>query len=225
MSVRVMSRVWQLRREALGATEKLVLLKLADCADDDGANAFPSVRTLAEQCCMSVRATQYVLHRLRDAGLIEVQEEAQPGAYRPTTYRVVLGTRGAEAAPLRGAPSAPDSPASRAGERGAGRAPLRGATRDRRGVQSATGRGATRDRRGVQPVAPRSVSTDPSNDPSIRTVPPSCPPALRGEERARRVLSGSRRKRDRDAFRALPLEEQLQMTRRRIFGGGRREAS
>jgi hypothetical protein len=41
VSVRVSARVWELD---LPPSEKLVLLKLADFADDGGGNAWPSVR-------------------------------------------------------------------------------------------------------------------------------------------------------------------------------------
>lgn len=85
MSIQQMTRAWQLD---LPMAEKMVLLKLADCADDRGSNAWPSVERLAKRCSVSVRKVQYVLRTLRTAGLIEVQ--AAPTHRRPTTYRLRL---------------------------------------------------------------------------------------------------------------------------------------
>ena len=88
MSIQVSARVWALRD--LPPTEKLVLLKMADCADDDGGNAWPSVATLGRACGnLSVRAVHKVLVKLKHRGLLQVQAPA--GAWHKTvTYRVTL---------------------------------------------------------------------------------------------------------------------------------------
>lgn len=85
MSVKVMSLVWGW---SLPATEKLVALKLADCADDRGGNAWPAVATIATDCGLSRRGAQKVLDRLRERGCIEVQAAATNR--KSTTYRIVL---------------------------------------------------------------------------------------------------------------------------------------
>ena len=94
VSVTQMAQVWQLD---LPSTEKLVLLKLADCADDAGANTYPSVQTLGSCCGLSRRAVQYVLRKLEDAGLIEVQKRA---VFDHSTVYRVRAERGAKIAPL-----------------------------------------------------------------------------------------------------------------------------
>lgn len=85
MSVKVMTLVWGW---SLPATEKLVALKLADCADDRGLNSFPAVATIAADCGLTDRGARKVLARLRDRGCIEIQAPATNR--KSTTYRVVL---------------------------------------------------------------------------------------------------------------------------------------
>lgn len=123
-----MSLVWDLR---LPPGQKLVLLKLADCADDQGGNAFPSVGALADSCSMGRRTVQRTLAELQDGGYLAVQASAQ--GHRPTIYVVKVGPQGAPiTAPDRGAKLAP---------RQNGAAPPaaeRGATGDTPGAPSAT---------------------------------------------------------------------------------------
>ena len=84
-----MAGVWKL---ADPAAQKIVLLKLADCANDAGANAFPSVATMARECGLSERSVQNALRRLTSSGRIDVQAPAT--RYTSTIYRV-MGARGA----------------------------------------------------------------------------------------------------------------------------------
>lgn len=86
-----MSEVWGVQ---LPTTQKLVLLAMADHADDEGGNAYPSVSKLANKCGVSERAIQYALKQLRVAGYLEVQKAASQ--HYPTSYRV--HPRGAESA-------------------------------------------------------------------------------------------------------------------------------
>jgi hypothetical protein len=85
VSVKVMAIVWEW---ALPSTEKLVLLKVADCANDAGGNAYPSLATIATTCGLTRRGAQKVLDRLLDRGCIGVQTDHS--SRRPTTYRVLL---------------------------------------------------------------------------------------------------------------------------------------
>jgi hypothetical protein len=70
MSVRMMAQVWELR---LPDSQKLVLLALADCANDEG-HAWPSVATLCRKTTRSERTVQGVLIELENAGHIERQQ-------------------------------------------------------------------------------------------------------------------------------------------------------
>ena len=75
MSVRTMARVWQDSKH--GGTELLMLLAIADFADDDG-NAYPAVGTLAKKCRMGCRNANYVLKALEDSGELKVMRGRGP---------------------------------------------------------------------------------------------------------------------------------------------------
>lgn len=85
MSVRTMARVWDASKHS--GTELLVLLAIADFADDNG-NAYPAVPTLAEKCRMSPRNANFILSALKASGELEVRSNEGPrGTNR---YRIVL---------------------------------------------------------------------------------------------------------------------------------------
>lgn len=71
MSIALMTDVWRLR---LLATRKMVLLALADNANDDGTDCWPSVGKLVEKCSMSERAVQGHLAALEESGYIKRHE-------------------------------------------------------------------------------------------------------------------------------------------------------
>jgi hypothetical protein len=80
MSIHVMNRVW--RESPAKGSELLLLLAIADFADDDGM-AWPGVETLATKARLSKRQTQYNIRSLVDAGLLSVEENAGPkGTHR-----------------------------------------------------------------------------------------------------------------------------------------------
>jgi hypothetical protein len=99
-------------RATLGS--RLVLLVLADYADEDGGSCWPSIKTIANESLLSERQVQYCLRNLEQLGEIEV---SKGGGRRSNRYRVLMG-RGAKSAPVRGEvdctpgvqPIAPDPP-------------------------------------------------------------------------------------------------------------------
>ncbi len=83
MSIKVMSAVWELQ---LAREEKLVLLAIADHADDDGL-AWPSLSRIAWKCgYQQKRTVSDIVRRLIEAGVLETVERA--AGPRPTKYRV-----------------------------------------------------------------------------------------------------------------------------------------
>ena len=68
MSIKIMSHVW-LNVKSLSATKKLILLKLADHANDDGV-CWPSMNHIAEQCNMSRRNARNHCRALEQLGYI-----------------------------------------------------------------------------------------------------------------------------------------------------------
>lgn len=91
MSVRTMARVWAESQHS--GTHLLMLLAIADFADDDG-NAYPSVPTLAQKCRMQPRNANVILAALKDSGELEVRlNEGPRGTNR---YRIVSPVQGVQ---------------------------------------------------------------------------------------------------------------------------------
>jgi Helix-turn-helix domain len=86
MSIRVMSMVWENGPEK--ASERMLLLALADNANDAGGRCFPSVETLARKCCLSERQVQRVLRSLEEGGWILV--EFGNGRHVTNQYQIVV---------------------------------------------------------------------------------------------------------------------------------------
>ena len=71
MSIRVMSQVWE--NTTLDPYERLVMLSLADHADDEG-RCYPSIARLCERTGMKERGVQVVIRRLKEKGYVSVAE-------------------------------------------------------------------------------------------------------------------------------------------------------
>lgn len=89
-----MSMVW--RDETLGATDKIVMLSLADHADDEGF-CYPSIARLEKRTGLKRRTVQDALKRLRSRGYVTVY--ANKGRGGANLYKVSPG--GAADAPVR----------------------------------------------------------------------------------------------------------------------------
>lgn len=63
MSVRAISWVWD-HSQSCG-NDRLVLLAIADCANDEGRQAWPAIATLARKTRLHIRTVERCLHRLR----------------------------------------------------------------------------------------------------------------------------------------------------------------
>ncbi len=112
MSVEALTRVFAHSEARLGA--RLVLLALADCAHDDGTNAYRSVKTLAEKTRMSQRAVQYALRLLERTGEITATGRSK---YGTTIYAIRLGGADSAGATNRGSAS-DDEPGAQAATAG-----------------------------------------------------------------------------------------------------------
>lgn len=69
MSIRLMSDVW---RTDLPTVEKMVLLVIADHANDEGTQSYPSQQTIATKASISVRTVQRSVNTLLERGYIRV---------------------------------------------------------------------------------------------------------------------------------------------------------
>ena len=84
MSVYAMSWVWKHSRAA--ATDRLVLLAIADCANDRG-EAWPSMAALVEKTALSERTVQRAVGTLVDLG--ELSASVGGGRGKTTKYRLI----------------------------------------------------------------------------------------------------------------------------------------
>lgn len=75
---------WAIRQQ-LTATQKLVLIVLAEHGDKDG-RCFPGQELLARETSLSIRAIRNAIHVLRDAGLIEVRRRTFAGGGSTSSY-------------------------------------------------------------------------------------------------------------------------------------------
>ena len=104
MSVRVMAWVWD---QDLPTSQKMLLLAIADHADDDGDNAWPSKARLAKKVGLSENRIRQMLRRLEADGWITTDRQQggthrTPSDRRPNLYRVVMDERGLTHEPPRG---------------------------------------------------------------------------------------------------------------------------
>ncbi len=77
-------------RQALTPTLKLVLMALADAADDQGV-CWPSVSTLAKKCTVSTRTVQRSLRVLIDSGLLIAKpRQRRDGSSTSNRYRLLI---------------------------------------------------------------------------------------------------------------------------------------
>ena len=87
-----MSEVW---RTSLPTSEKMVLLVIADHASDEGDNAWPSQRTIAERASCTIRTVQRCVNNLVKAGYLTMEKGAGGSATcrddrRPHLYTINL---------------------------------------------------------------------------------------------------------------------------------------
>lgn len=82
MSIRLMNLAWQ---APLTATQKLVLLAMADWSNDEGI-CWPSIAKLASKTSLSERGLRKVIRSLEELGLVDTEEK--PG--RGNLYHLTL---------------------------------------------------------------------------------------------------------------------------------------
>lgn len=88
MSIRCQNWVYEYS-EATG-NERLVLLAIADEAEDDGTNAHPGIDRISHKARVPKRTTMACLARLEEAGYIIVERPKRRGRGHYNTYRVVM---------------------------------------------------------------------------------------------------------------------------------------
>lgn len=82
MSVYPVAWVW--KHSQASGNDLLVLLAIADCANDEGENAYPKIDTVAAKTKLSRRTVQRAIQSLLELGELGVEEPAS--ARKPVTY-------------------------------------------------------------------------------------------------------------------------------------------
>ena len=109
MSIEVLNLAFYV--DGLTPTQKAVLTALANYANPDGGQAFPSVNRMSLMTSYSERAVRYALKDLREMGLIRVIEESKQ--HKTTEYQLDLQQMQAlQARPATDAPLKPSRPAT-----------------------------------------------------------------------------------------------------------------
>lgn len=168
MSIQAMA--WAIRQQVVTSrSARHVLLLLANCANEDGQNAFPSVARMARESGLSERGVQIALRDLEKAGVIREGNQQAATIHirrqdkRPTVYDIVMIET-----PGRGEEASPRGP-----ERGEEASP-----------RAATGRNPCGD--GVKISTERGEVAAP--DPSLE---PSENPSIAGARESLAVVDGS----------------------------------
>ena len=73
----------------LQPSKKIVLLALADFANDDGKNIFPSVATIAKKSSLSRRSVQMILADFVSSGVLRVAKNGLGGAPGSTRHLII----------------------------------------------------------------------------------------------------------------------------------------
>jgi len=85
MSLNIIREAWQLSRADGSAL--LLLLAIADNANDETREAWPSIPYLADKCRCSERWVRYLITQLEELGEVEVSKRPTGGnLYRVTDY-------------------------------------------------------------------------------------------------------------------------------------------
>jgi hypothetical protein len=87
MSIHVIAKV--LPKRWGSPSRKIVAIKLADVANEDGTSIYPSIATVASEAELSERQVQRIMDEFREAGLLVVVKPGG-GRNRPTEYRFDL---------------------------------------------------------------------------------------------------------------------------------------
>ncbi|NPT61213.1 hypothetical protein GNZ13_43440 [Paraburkholderia sp. 5N] len=115
MAIKVCNLVWE--HFGLGTSAKLVLLRMADHCDNDGDSLYPSIASLARDCCLSEKQARRHVHSLIRDGYLEVVGNGTggaPGTTRHYHLRLERLTGGSPpmddpTAPVDGSPTPPMS--------------------------------------------------------------------------------------------------------------------
>jgi hypothetical protein len=105
-----MTRVWDSAVEDIA--DKMILLAMADYANDAGGNIYPSVPTLMRKCCLSERTIRARISKMVESGWLEREGQVKVQNGYVNVHRIKLDKlpTGAPDAPLNDGTGAPHAP-------------------------------------------------------------------------------------------------------------------
>lgn len=87
----IKAQLWVYENSEARLADRLVLLAIADEADDDGTNAYPSLRRIAHKARVAVGTASAAVERLEAMGALLVQRPEKTGRGHHNRYTVILG--------------------------------------------------------------------------------------------------------------------------------------
>ncbi len=81
---------WAFEQDCRSSGEKLVLLKLADNANDDGV-CWPAQATIGRHCGMKRNSVNYHINNLAECSIISIEKRFVEGVRIPNVYRLHVG--------------------------------------------------------------------------------------------------------------------------------------
>lgn len=70
MSVKLMKMVWEICNKKISPTEKFLLVKIADSANDDGSSIFPGLNNLENHTGLNKRTIRTIINKLIEKGIL-----------------------------------------------------------------------------------------------------------------------------------------------------------
>lgn len=93
MCINLMAQIWGIEK-GLTSTEKFVLLKLADSAPKGSTECFPSIKTIATQCSMSVSTVKRAVASLVGKKIVQcTQRHRDNGSCSSNFYVLNIGSK------------------------------------------------------------------------------------------------------------------------------------
>jgi len=86
MSIELMSLVWKV--DFLTQSQKLIMLRMADFSNDDGASIYPSRSRIADECGCSLSTVKATLKALMDCGLVSIERKGGKGVGDTNQYNI-----------------------------------------------------------------------------------------------------------------------------------------
>lgn len=99
MGLSIYAQAWVYANSKARLADRLVLLAIADEADDDGTNAYPSQRRIADKALVSQSTVRRSIESLEAMGELGVVRPVKTGRGKFNVYTVLMG-RTAEDAPV-----------------------------------------------------------------------------------------------------------------------------